>query len=172
MTEPIVLEQDKVYGMSNGSLNKWDKVKRGREAFKDLISLGDEEIKTCTDENDKYQIMVKLSQELFGMLRNDQKSRWAAVQGGTGYPKLWEFLNSSVFVQNNLGNFCTVSSSTLIVNKDGHALFEEQRYRQDSRFFPKLFGSLNCCRPRVEIATKVSHKMKKETPTDNYLDYL
>ena len=79
MTEPIVLEQDKVYGMSNGSLNKWDKVKRGREAFKDLISLGDEEIKTCTNENDKYQIMVKLSQELFGMLRNDQKSRWAAV---------------------------------------------------------------------------------------------
>ena len=61
MTEPIILEQDKIYGMSNGSLNKWDKVKRGRDAFKDLINLGDEEIKACTDDNEKHQIIMKLS---------------------------------------------------------------------------------------------------------------
>jgi len=30
MTEPLVLEKGKVYGISNGSLNKWEKVKRGK----------------------------------------------------------------------------------------------------------------------------------------------
>lgn len=41
MLEPLHLDQDKVYGMSNGGLDEWDKVCRGKEAFSEVVDLGE-----------------------------------------------------------------------------------------------------------------------------------
>ncbi len=56
-----------------------------------------------------------IAESLFGLLQNNQKSRWSDKQR-TEAPQLWEFANSSIFVNNNLANFCTVSSTVLTVH--------------------------------------------------------
>jgi uncharacterized protein with NRDE domain len=88
-------------------------------------------------------------------MKNDTKSTWALTQGGTGYPKYWEFANSSIFVRNNVANFCTVSTTVLVIDQNGNAFFREQRYRHSNNFFTKLFSSCNCLRPKYEIETDV-----------------
>jgi uncharacterized protein with NRDE domain len=42
MIKPLILERGYVYGMSNGSLDEWDKVERGKAIFQDLIEKAEE----------------------------------------------------------------------------------------------------------------------------------
>jgi hypothetical protein len=66
-----------------------------------------------------------MSKDLLLLMKNDTKSAWGRVQSGTGYPKYWEFMNSSIFATNNLANFSTVSSTILVVHKSGETSFLE-----------------------------------------------
>ena len=67
--------------------------------------------------------MKSYAKDLLSMMKNDTKAAWARVQGGTGYGKWWEYMNSSIFAGNNMANFCTVSTSLLIVHRKGKAFF-------------------------------------------------
>eukprot|EP00350_Pseudokeronopsis_sp_OXSARD2_P012013 CAMPEP_0170557186 /NCGR_PEP_ID=MMETSP0211-20121228/19264_1 /TAXON_ID=311385 /ORGANISM="Pseudokeronopsis sp., Strain OXSARD2" /LENGTH=77 /DNA_ID=CAMNT_0010867951 /DNA_START=433 /DNA_END=663 /DNA_ORIENTATION=+ len=77
MTEPRMLEKGVIYGMSNGSLDSWDKVERGKQMFGDVT-------KSYTDDA-KYQGLSKkeldltlnsFCSEMFGFMKNDEKSAW------------------------------------------------------------------------------------------------
>ena len=115
--------------------------------FEDILDEAEKEVLNISDDEIDRFLEKKLSKELFTLMKNDTKSTWAMTQTGTGYPKYWEFANSSIFVRNNLANFCTVSTSILILHKSGKAFFEEQRYLHQSNICSKLFSTLNCIRP-------------------------
>ncbi|CDW75329.1 UNKNOWN [Stylonychia lemnae] len=158
MKESIDLEAGKIYGLSNGGLDQWDKVIRGKQLFEEISEQAEIELVRSQD-NDKQEIIQEkmqiLSKDLIQLMKNDTKSHWGSVQSGTGYPKIWEFINSSIFACNNLANFCTVSTSIFILHKSNQACFLEQRYRHNSAFLSKLGSSLNICRPRYDVATEV-----------------
>ena len=139
--------------MTNGSLDQWDKTIRGKAMFEDIIEEAEKEVSSISDDEIESFLKNKLSKELFSMMKNDTKSTWAMTQTGTGYPKYWEFANSSIFVRNNLANFCTVSTSILIMHKSGKAYFQEQRYQHQSNICSKLFSTLNCIRPTRTVDT-------------------
>ena len=40
---PRLLNKDRIYGMSNGGIDLWDKVDRGKAKFKDLIEQSDKD---------------------------------------------------------------------------------------------------------------------------------
>lgn len=88
------------------------------------------------------------------VLLNDQKSSWAITQSGTGYPKLWEFANSSIFVRNTLAQFCTVSSTVLCLHSSGHGYFYEQRYRHSHNKCVQLLSSLNLRNADYEVTSE------------------
>ena len=172
MLQSIVIEPGHVYGFSNGGFDEWDKVSRGKDLFKEVLKQAEIELKNLITDNLKsksfsnepsnevYKVTVdefmkQMSKELLAMMKNNIKSAWGLVQQNTGYPKYWEYMNSSIFAGNNLANFCTVSTTVLIVHKSGHATFHEQRYRHNSTFFSRLGGTINFCRPRYEVDTEV-----------------
>ena len=45
MKEPLNLKLGETYGMSNGSLNEWDKVMRGRDMFEKIMYNSEKEVK-------------------------------------------------------------------------------------------------------------------------------
>lgn len=67
--------------MSNGSLDHWDKVHRGKEAFSDVLKEA-----SCPDSESKDFMEGNLARELFSIMRDDTKSTWSNTQRGTGYP--------------------------------------------------------------------------------------
>jgi hypothetical protein len=44
MEAPILLEPNKIYGLSNGSLNEWDKVIRGKQLFEEVCTEAEEAV--------------------------------------------------------------------------------------------------------------------------------
>ena len=119
----MLLVNGKIYGLSNGGIDQWDKVVRGTESISNIIKEAENEL-VQSSEIPKY-LEEGLSKEILIAMKDDNKSSWALTQNGTGYPKYWEFTNSSVFVRNNLANFCTISTSLLIVHKTGECFFRE-----------------------------------------------
>jgi hypothetical protein len=123
MKVPMLLVNGKIYGLSNGGIDQWDKVVRGTESISNIIKEAENEL-VQPSEIPKY-LDEGLSKEILIAMKDDNKSSWALTQNGTGYPKYWEFTNSSVFIRNNLANFCTISTSLLIVHKTGECFFRE-----------------------------------------------
>ncbi len=123
MKDPVKLVNGKTYGLSNGGIDQWDKVIRGTESVSNIIQEAENDV-VQQSEIPKY-LEEGLSNEILIAMKDDNKSSWALTQEGTGYPKYWEFTNSSVFVRNNLANFCTISTTLLIVHKTGECFFRE-----------------------------------------------
>ncbi len=65
-----------------------------------------------------------IAKEMMTVMRDATKSTWNNTQS-TGFPKYWEYINSSIFIPNNLANFCTVSTSLIIIHKSGQIFFQE-----------------------------------------------
>ena len=152
MKEPIVLEKGKVYGMSNGSLDQWDKVQRGKEAFSEVLQGAQA---SCPDTDVGNFIEGNLARELFSIMRDDNKSTWTNTQRGTGYPQIWEYMNSSIFIRNKVGNFCTVSTTVLAVHKSGSSFYQEQRYHHNNSICLKFLSSLSCIRLAFTVESDV-----------------
>ena len=151
---PVKLLKNKVYGLSNGTLDEWDKVERGKDLFQGIMEKAEEEITQFTDPSE-YLVNALGSTLMTDLLMNDQKASWSRIQTGSGYPKIWEFLNSSIFVRNTLANFCTVSSTVFCLHKSGKAIFHEQRYRHSNNKCMQLLSSLNMKTADYAITTEV-----------------
>ena len=48
MKESIDLDNGSIYGLSNGYLNEWDKVVRGKEHFSHIVAKAEQDLK-CND---------------------------------------------------------------------------------------------------------------------------
>ena len=46
---PVKLLKDRIYGLSNGGLDDWDKVARGKDIFQGIIGKAEKEIEQFTD---------------------------------------------------------------------------------------------------------------------------
>lgn len=51
------------------------------------------------------------------VMLNDEKSSLVNIQSNTGVSKFFEYLNASVFIRNNVIDFCTVSTTMLAVHR-------------------------------------------------------
>jgi|LauGreDrversion4_2_1035121.scaffolds.fasta_scaffold1114699_1 hypothetical protein len=73
---PISLECGKIYGMTNGSIDQWDKTLRGKAIFKDIIELAEDEVLNIQKNEIERYFEKNLSKELFSLMKNDIKSTW------------------------------------------------------------------------------------------------
>ena len=122
MSVPLVLQPGRVYGMSNGSLDEWDKVERGKPIFEQHFNEAHNSYSYLTTSKEIDRCLGSYSKDLFSLMRNEVKNFWRLPRG-TGYRRYWEYMNSSIFVRNNFANICTVSTTTLIVHKSGRTWY-------------------------------------------------
>lgn len=78
MIEPISLERGKVYGLSNGALNKWDKVERGALTLEEIIHNAEKEAPKEASEVKNYMEEV-LAKEMMRLMKDDIKASWGAT---------------------------------------------------------------------------------------------
>ena len=71
MSEPVNIKAGVFYGMSNGQLDQWDKVQRGKESFQDLYEQYSETASKLSCQKDFDISMNKWTKELFGVLRDE-----------------------------------------------------------------------------------------------------
>ena len=122
--EPRELSNGVVYGLSNGHINQWDKVLRGKATFARILNCKAHEMQKNNDRKLPARLqMNRVTQDLQQMMKDDTRSKWCRVQGGTGKTKYWEWLNSSLFSRNNIYNFSTLSTTSLVIHRSGQAMF-------------------------------------------------
>ena len=117
------LSRDRVYGGTNGHIEQWDKVCRGKGLFN----------KTLKDFEDSDSLK-EIAKEFISKVMEDQEVTRYSLLPRTGFNSYFEWKVSSIFVPNNIFNFCTVSSTAIVVDKHGKGVFFERTYTHRSNY--------------------------------------
>lgn len=108
-TDNTILLENGIYGISNAFLDTpWQKIVRGKEIFKDIIS------------NDNFSY-----KDLFWLLTDDKKAEDDMLPN-TGYPKAYERELSSIFVK--MGEYGTRSSTVILIDYSNNVNVYERCY--------------------------------------------
>ena len=165
----IPMQRQKAHGMSNGNVDEWSKVFRGRyEFFKLYIKKQNEaaDLKLDQDSTKLKEFMEEYTEDLFSLMQNDQQETWSLVQR-TDYPIFLEKIYSGRFVRNNFNNFATVSTQVLLIHKSGQCLISEQQYEHRQEMWRRYLQQFSICNVnpcRYTISNKVSIEFKVDIP--------
>lgn len=136
--------------MSNGRINLWDKVQRGKAMFTEAWESAEQDVKDIKGQSQEKEMETYIKElyapKLFGIMQNDVTAWWSQMNHNTGYSFYREQKLSGIFMRNNFANFCTVSTTVLIIHKSGLSYFEELRYQHADAWLWRLTGSLGLWR--------------------------
>lgn len=111
--------------------------------------------------------MEDYSEELHSMMIDDQQEGWFTTQCTDGFT-IAEKIMSPRFVRNNLMNFATVSTQTLIIHQSGECLITEHSYSHSQEYWRRLLQPITCCRAsnpaKYTISNHVSLFFKIDIP--------
>eukprot|EP00355_Strombidium_rassoulzadegani_P004158 CAMPEP_0168620490 /NCGR_PEP_ID=MMETSP0449_2-20121227/7164_1 /TAXON_ID=1082188 /ORGANISM="Strombidium rassoulzadegani, Strain ras09" /LENGTH=122 /DNA_ID=CAMNT_0008661497 /DNA_START=432 /DNA_END=797 /DNA_ORIENTATION=+ len=116
--------------MSNGDLNQWDKVERGKRLMGEVLEQFDDK------EGEEWEArkLEALSQQIIGkVMQNDEKTRDESRLQKTGYPAHFESLVSSIFLRDNVYRDCCESTICLLVDHNNNVLMKQVRYDHPPR---------------------------------------
>jgi len=127
------MKTQQAHGLSNGRVDDWSKVIRGRYEFFKLFCKKEKQfhelkIDAKNDVSNLRRFMEDYSEELHSLMIDDRIEPYYNVQRTDGY-WLAERLLSGRFCRNNPYNFATVSTQILLIHKSGECLVTEHSYR-------------------------------------------